>query len=285
MENILKAIEQLNLNVIEIEEVLDSYSSTVRILLLENGNKVVLKIPFTNEKLRREIHVLELLSESSFTPNLLDVWYGDEENVGAIVMSFIEGTPMKLPIEDSIAYDMGKVLATLHSIEVEKFEIDNIEDDWWESVRNRLTKWINEIDGYIPAQLMMDLKDYCFNLLHQDYSTDGPCLVHFDYRPGNLLVNNGVVVGVIDFESSRGGSACIDFTKVAQYLWSEYPNTKQVFLEGYESIRALPDFESTLPVYLIHNAIGGIAWCVRRSKLDDPFYYENLKDLKDHLGY
>lgn len=49
---------------------------------------------------------------------------------------------------------------------------------------------------------------------------------HMDFRPGNILVNGNEVAGIIDFESARGGSSEIDFTKVINrfdlcLLWKE----------------------------------------------------------------
>jgi aminoglycoside phosphotransferase (APT) family kinase protein len=38
-----------------------------------------------------------------------------------------------------------------------------------------------------------------------------PGLLHGDYRPGNILVADGSVVGIIDWESARSGPAALDF--------------------------------------------------------------------------
>lgn len=32
---------------------------------------------------------------------------------------------------------------------------------------------------------------------------DGPCVVHMDFRPGNILINDNKVTGIIDYESQR----------------------------------------------------------------------------------
>jgi aminoglycoside phosphotransferase (APT) family kinase protein len=51
--------------------------------------------------------------------------------------------------------------------------------------------------------------------------SDEPCLVHFDLRPGNVLVRDGRLVGIIDFESCRGGHASMDFFKLWQQVEPE----------------------------------------------------------------
>lgn len=81
---------------------------------------------------------------------------------------------------------------------------------------------------------------YYNDILSEYEEVDAPCLVHMDFRPGNILVDNGLnIVGLIDFESAHGGSSEIDLTKVKQYVWDVYPNTKNEmretrFKEGFE---------------------------------------------------
>ena len=113
---------------------------------------------------------------------------------------------------------------------------------------------------------------------------DGPCWTHFDFRPANVLAQGDRVTGLIDFESARGGSADLDFIKIKNRVWDVYSGTKEPFLDGYSSIRPVPDIESTLPFYALGNAFGGIAWCVRRSDTEDPFFLENLDRLKQILS-
>ena len=98
-----------------------------------------------------------------------------------------------------------------------------------------------------------------------------------------MLVQGEIITGVIDFESARSGSGDLDFVKIKEQVWDLWPDTKKPFLRGYASIRPLPDFESTLPFYDLTNAFRGIAWCVKRSKTDDPFFYENMKKLRQIL--
>lgn len=91
---------------------------------------------------------------------------------------------------------------------------------------------------------------------------------------------NGNLTGLIDFESARGGSADLDFTKVSHYVWAANPQTKPAFLAGYATIRPVPEIERTLPLYQLHNALGGVAWCVRRTNTDDPFFHENITVIR-----
>lgn len=283
MDHIKKAIDALKLNVLSIQPVEESFSSTVRILKLQNGQKVVIKIPFTRIKLFREKKVLDLLSDNPLVPNVLDVWEGDESCVGALLLSYIDGKPLVLPAVDSVIYEMGKALARLHTVKMDRFELDEVEEDWWLSVRNMIEKWVSEIENSLSEPMRFKIYKYLNENIMKLDKVGEPCLVHFDYRPGNILVREGRLVGVIDFESSRGGSAGIDFTKVSKQIWHEYPSSKNIFISGYQSIRELPNLEEVLPIYTFYNAIGGITWCVRRNKCNDSFFYENFEALESLL--
>ncbi|NIK79243.1 hypothetical protein FHS15_004401 [Paenibacillus castaneae] len=66
---------------------------------------------------------------------------------------------------------------------------------------------------------------------------DGPCIVHMDFRHGDLLVIGYKATGIIDFESARGGSSEIDFTKMNRYIWRVNPRTELPYLKDYQTIR------------------------------------------------
>lgn len=283
MDAIKRAIVALGLSVASINPVKDSYSSTVRILELESGQRLVLKIPFTKEKLLREEKALKLLADNPLVPEIIDIWYGDDHDVGALLLSYIDGEPMELPVDDALIYDMGRKLAMIHQVELDAFELSKHDRDWSASVKSKIESWISEIEASLPATLVVDIQAYLNGHITKLNKGGQPCLIHFDYRPGNILINDGKIVGIIDFENSRGGLAAIDFTKISNLFWNTYPNSKSLFLDGYKSIRKLPELETELPIYRFYHAVGGIAWCIRRGRVQDTFFDENMSILQSIL--
>ena len=69
-----EAIAHFGLDVAQMDAVEDSYSSTVRLLTLSSGERVVLKIPWVRQKLHREVAALRALAQDLPVPALLDVW-------------------------------------------------------------------------------------------------------------------------------------------------------------------------------------------------------------------
>nr|WP_245237167.1 phosphotransferase [Paenibacillus ihuae] len=106
-----------------------------------------------------------------------------------------------------------------------------------------------------------------------------------DFRPGNILVSNNKVIGIIDYESARRGSAEIDFAKINRYVWEVNPQSKPAYVEGYESIRPLPELERILPFYNFYDAFSAVAWCEKRGiEQNKHFLEESIAELQKSVG-
>jgi Ser/Thr protein kinase RdoA (MazF antagonist) len=284
---IQEAIAHFQLKVTDIQTVTESHSSTVKILTLAANEKLVLKIPFTATKLKREMAMLKILEGKLPVPRLIDSWISEEAQPGVLLLSFIPGQPLTGPITFGLAFKLGALLAGLHTNTLTHFgdEFQPVQNhSWWAQLNETFQSWQPFCARIMPSGLIEQVLDR-YNLLYSRLpAPDGPCLVHFDYRPGNVLVQGEQLTGLIDFESARGGSADLDFTKIKAYIWETFPGTKEPFLQGYTSIRPLPPIEETLLFYELYNAFGGVAWCVRRNKLTDPFLSYNLEKLKQLLA-
>lgn len=276
-------IEVFNLRVKTIEEVPESFSSNVYKLILVNDEHVILKIPYNQSKLERELQVLKELNGILPVPRVLNVYHGTQEHPGAMVLSYIDGHPITGDIDTALAYEIGQLLGKLHQVKRPYYSLAEASDAWWPSVKKRFYEWAEEcksvLDPKLHEKCILTFESMFDNLPNED----GPALIHFDFRPGNILIKNNHVCALIDFESSRGGSRDIDFTKLKVYMWDKYPQTKEATIKGYTSIRPLPEFDKTLDFYLFFNGFGGLAWCARRNKLDDPFYEENYEQIMPYI--
>ncbi|WP_308462036.1 phosphotransferase [Planococcus sp. CP5-4] len=113
---------------------------------------------------------------------------------------------------------------------------------------------------------------------------DGPSFVHMDFRPANIIVQEGRVTGMIDFESVRFGSSEIDFTKIHRDFLKGNPVLITAYQEGYTSIRPMIDLRAVLPFYRFIDAFNSIGWSQRRGmEKNFAFYKSNLGILKEIL--
>lgn len=293
MSSILNVIEKLKLNVLNIENVPESFSSDVYKLTLLSGEDVYVKIPYNKDKLFREFQMLEILKDVIPVPKVLDIWYGDESNTGALLLSAIQGVPCTENMDEKLSFQMGVYHAMLHEVKTPGYGYHSTDgfnildqNNWRLHIKNNFEKWKE------PCKELLEPALYERCILHFDgvFSAlpdpDGPCFVHMDFRPGNILVNGNKVTGIIDFESARGGSSEIDFTKINRYIWEVNPRTKSPYFEGYQTIRNMLNLEIVLPFYNFYDAFSAVVWCKNRGvERNQSFLQENIEVLKKSVSY
>ncbi|WP_454191095.1 phosphotransferase family protein [Paenibacillus sp. Marseille-Q7038] len=292
MDLVQTIIDKFNLSVLSVNNVPESFSSQVYKLTLTNGESVYAKVPYNRDKLYREYRMLEMLREVIPVPKVLDFWSGDDIISGALLLSEMKGMPCAGAINDELAFQMGVFHAKLHETKMpgygaqglDGFQFTN-ENNWRLYIRNNFEKYKEPAAEVLEGKLYekcMDHFEIAFSVLPQP---DGPCVVHMDFRPGNILINNNEVVGIIDFESARGGSSEIDFTKINRYVWEANHQSKTPYTEGYSTIRPMIDLETVLPFYDFYDAFSAVAWCENRGiEKNRAFLKENIAILHKNVS-
>lgn len=288
MDQLAYVIKKMNLHVLAVEGVPESFSSAVYRLKLSSQETVFLKIPYTTEKLVREAEALEVLRETIRVPDVLDYWEGDEEITGALLLSCIQGQPVPKKVDNKLAYDIGVNHATLHTVTpdvTKEFRgLSNVYEEWGIFLNKQFYHFAKVVEGAIPADLYdqtLELYEAWRKLLPPP---DGPCFIHRDFRPANILTSDNQVSGIIDFETARFGSTEIDFTKINRDIFLHNPGTREAYQEGYRSVRPLIDFDMILPFYRFTDAFTSLGWCRQRGlEKHQAFFDENLAILKGLL--
>ncbi|WP_018755497.1 phosphotransferase family protein [Paenibacillus terrigena] len=292
MNLIQTIIRRFNLNVLSIDNVPESFSSQVYKLDLTSGETVYAKIPYNRDKLYREYRMLEMLSEVLPVPKVLDFWSGDDFISGALLLSQIQGIPCTGNIDDELAFQIGVHHAKLHDVKMPRYGVEGIDgfqflhqNNWRLYIKNNFEKLTEPCKEVLERGLF----EKCINHFESAFSVlphpDGPCVVHMDFRPGNILTNNNEVVGIIDFESARGGSSEIDFTKLNRYVWEVNPQSRVSYKEGYSTIRPLMELETILPFYDFYDAFSAVVWCKNRGiEKNKAFLQESISVLQKSVG-
>lgn len=293
MNSIQMIIKVFNLNVLSIDNVPESFSSQVYKLNLINGGSVYAKIPYNRDKLFREYRMLEKLNEVLPVPRVLDFWSGDDAISGALLLSEIQGIPCTSVINEELAFEIGVHHAKLHEVKMPEYGVE-VKDGFQSLDQNNWRLYIKNNFEKLkePCKEILDkeLFEKCINHFERAFSVlpqpDGPCIVHMDFRPGNILINENKVVGVIDFESARGGSSEIDFTKINRYVWEVNPRSRVRYTEGYSTIRPLIDLDTILPFYDFYDAFSAVVWCKNRGiEKHNTFLKESISVLQKSIGY
>ncbi|WP_096271096.1 phosphotransferase family protein [Paucisalibacillus globulus] len=280
-----RVLKQFRLQVLSLNEVDESFSSTVYKCQLLNGRNVYIKIPYSKLKWQRELEAYEILKDRVATPVLLDVWSGDEECPGAFLLSELRGVTLSTNVSTSVAYQVGVLQASIHTIRPPKDrELTGIKDEysnWSNFIERQFNSFAKDVKDVIDERLFEQAIEKFDNMKRQLPSPDGPSFVHMDFRPANILIDGDHVSGVIDFESVRFGSTEIDFTKLYRDFLSFDNTYYHAYQEGYKSIRPLMDLEVVLPFYQFTDAFNSIGWCKRRGIEEHAkFLNENITRLK-----
>lgn len=283
-----RVIQQFGLQVISINEVEDSFSSTVYKCTLSNSENVFLKIPFSKLKYQRELEAYEILKGRVSIPVMLDYWSGDAECAGAFLLSELKGKPLTSKATPTVAYQVGVLHAEMHFTRPPANKvlrcIKNEFTNWSNFVEHQFYSFAEDVKDILDEQLYKKSIEKFEKMKQQLPSPDGPSFVHMDFRPANIIVDNDKVSGIIDFESVRFGSTEIDFTKLYRDFLSVDVNLYNAYKEGYKSIKPLMDLENVLPFYRFTDAFNSIGWCKRRGiEKNALFLEENLARLKKWL--
>jgi Ser/Thr protein kinase RdoA (MazF antagonist) len=285
---IKRVVQQFGLQILSMNEVEDSHSSTVYKCTLTNGENVFLKIPFTRLKFQRELEAYEILKGRVSVPVLMDYWSGDEECTGAFLLSELKGKPLTSKASEKVAYQVGILQAEMHLIRPPADKvltgIKNEYHNWSDFIEHQFYSFAEDVKEILDVALYEKAIDTYEEMKQRLPSPDGPSFVHMDFRPANIIVNEDKVSGIIDFESVRFGSTEIDFTKLYRDFLSYDVRLYHSFQEGYKSIRPLIDLEKILPFYQFTDAFNSVGWCKRRGiEKNRLFLEQNLEKLKKWL--
>lgn len=288
MEQLGQIIKKLKINVLSIEDVPNSFSSTVYRVEQINKEVVYLKIPYSKLKLIREYEAIEILSEALPVPRLLEIWEGDDNIPGAMLLSEMKGQPITGNVSEVLAYDIGVHHAKMHNVtpqEGNSFkEISNVYEQWSTFMKSHFYGFAEDVKEVIPEDLLKKSIELFEEQRKCLPHSDGPSFIHMDFRPANIIIQDNQVSGIIDFESARFGSTEMDFTKINRDIFTKNSGTLEAYKKGYQSIRPLIDLEVILPFYRFTDAFNSLGWCKRRGiEKHQQFFDENFVILKSIL--
>jgi len=283
-----QVLKQFRLEVVTVNEVEDSFSSTVYKCTLMNGDTVFVKIPYTRVKYERELAAYEILAGHVSIPKLLDHWAGDDKCPGALLLSELKGKSLSATASPEIAYQIGAMQASMHQIKPSNKTalgaIQNEFPNWHEFIERQFYSFAEDAKEVLDEDLYMASLRKFEQMKLELPAPDGPSFVHMDFRQANIIVEEGQVSGIIDFESVRFGSTEIDFTKIYRDFLSTNSSLSDSFQMGYNSIRPMIDLRAVLPFYRFVDAFNSIGWSQRRGlEKNFAFYEANLRILKEML--
>jgi aminoglycoside phosphotransferase (APT) family kinase protein len=202
-------------------------------------------------------------------PKIIQLIEPEKEMDGAVLMECVYGNLLKAEaVTSALALEVGSLLARIHLEQTEGY--GDLTDPVHLSLDPRISfamkfeEGLEECKGHLPDSLLKICRSHFDKDIDLLLSTDGPCIIHRDFRPGNVIIDQGKIQGIIDWSSARGGFAEEDFCPLKFGEWSDHSSCKDAFLDGYAKIRKVPDYDNILPLLRLSRAIGAIGFTVKR---------------------
>ncbi len=247
----------------------DALSAIVYEVLYNNDETYILKIPFSNARWKRELFCLKLLQDLLPVAKIVREFTPIGAFPGAILMTKFNGLPIKEEeLTTELVFAIGEYLAKLHTIKIDCYQDFANSDKTINTPTSILEEYfqesLTECKLIVSHELLAKSEQVFQKLLPNASDLDGPSIIHRDYRPGNILMNNKqTIIGIIDFENAMGGFTQDDFSRMEIMMWTKYPKLRIPFLEGYNSIRKLPNLDF-LPLLKVCKLLGAIGFTVVR---------------------
>jgi len=157
------------------------------------------------------------------------------------IYEWVEGVPLWEKPEAQLYPLAGQTLARIHQIQfvafyADFFSIGERPVSWRERYRSALDKEIAAAQNHLPRTLVDALRV----LTVPPSIPVAPCLVHNDFAPGNILVRDGAIAAVIDWDNAVIDVPHLDFVKMKYWTAKNAkgelghdPGLFSAFVSGY----------------------------------------------------
>jgi aminoglycoside phosphotransferase (APT) family kinase protein len=216
--------------------------------LLDYGtDKFVLRL-FSggSEIAEREVAVLGMARKAGIkVPKVID-FAVDSPEPGAL-LEFVSGTLLSKVLESrdldiSIVFSsVGEELGRIHSLRFPKagtFSNDGGVREFGDFCDAGLKYLHDFLNGRAGERLGPRLTEALLSLVNKDWhlvrdNFRGAALVHCDFNPKNILIRDGKVAGVLDWEFSIAGDPLIDLGNFFRFIDDYTDKEREMFLNSY----------------------------------------------------
>lgn len=270
----------------------DAMVAVVYKITQSNNVEFILKICERPNDYFREKYFLKFFADKLPVPRIIQLVEPEANSHGAILMEYLPGRLLKtVDFTDALAYEMGSLLAHIHINRVAGYgdliQPQGLISDPGIHFTLKFEEGLEECSNHLPKAMLEQCRRYYDSHLSLLDSVDGPCMIHRDFRSGNMIVHDGKIRGIIDWSSGRASFAEDDFCPMEHGEWPSDPSSRRAFLSGYASVRPVPNYKVIMPFLRLNRAIATIGFTVKRgtwaSTNARPYQY-NRRFLEEFLS-
>jgi len=255
-----------------------------------NDEQLVLKVCDRPNDYFREAYFLQHFAGTLPVPKIIQCVEPTTDVHGAILMECLSGTLLKSEnFTDLLAAEIGRCLAIIHSNRLPGYgdPIGHLSSDPKTYFTLKFEEGLEECSHHLPLNLIKHSRLYFKKYLDLLKLVDGPCIVHRDFRPGNLMVHDGKLQGIIDWAGARASFAEEDFCSIEHGEWTNNLHFKKALLAAYATIRPVPHYNRLMPFLRLNKAIATLGFTIKRGTWNNssaPLYQYNLQFLEALIG-
>ncbi len=229
-----------------------------------NGETYLLRIsPMDQqERKRREFENMQRLAQLGI-PMCLSVELGTSMDGIYSIQSWIDGVDAEeaiMAMDEAAQYhyglDAGRILSKIHTIPAPLDAPD------WETRFN--AKIDRKIAMYENCGLKYEHGQAFLNYLAQNrhlLKNRLQCWQHGDYHIGNMMINRGGNLIIIDFEKQDVGDPWEEFNRIV-WCAQAAPAFASGMVDGYFDGNVPMDFWKLLALYVSSNTLGSLPWAI-----------------------
>jgi Ser/Thr protein kinase RdoA (MazF antagonist) len=249
---------------LEIEDLAPMDGGTVHHLYelrASDGRAYVLKL-YRGElswKLDKETYLLDLVHRrlSIPVPEIVHT------KPAVLVMTRLPGGPARFTEDDPVAVSrqLGALLRELHTIELDGFGY--IETRVTNPVQTNLEYMRRRVEAKLrngPPHLREPIARYVADRESAFAGCETAVLCHNDAHDANVLVENGRITGLIDWENAVAADPVFDLAKSWAFSDGRSEETLDALADGYGPLR--PDWREALDLYVIDHLLELWVWFV-----------------------
>jgi Ser/Thr protein kinase RdoA (MazF antagonist) len=230
---------------------------------------------------------------TSFTDGVKDF-----ESSHYVIVEDLPGEAITKVTDSSITERAGRYLALIHNSK-------SFEKEGWIEWENGEPEVLGFEEGSLQArvkQLMQERLEFCreydmmwlaeiiekFLQRHADKLPEDfkPVFVHHDFNPGNTLVENGEITGILDLDYAHSSHSHRDLAKAANKFWLRGGDRGTLY-KGYEKERELENFEDNRDLYLLESLVDELVSMIEHEHMtpdECEKYEEELLRLEQKIS-
>ncbi|MBK3493539.1 phosphotransferase [Viridibacillus sp. YIM B01967] len=240
----------------EIKFISNGVNNAVFLIREKNLGMLAIRTPWRTEgnlndinlsgmiSLKKEATICEHCHKYILVPKVHKLYLGEEINF--LVSDFVSGDAKEIP-----SYDVGKLTSKIHKIPLDDLSIiDQKERTLTNIISHRITERVHSLSKLINNSIIIPSSEEMEAILNSSQTENS--LLHLDVRPPNLIRENGIIKGIIDWDNAYIGNPIMELMRISE----SKELIEEEFLKGYDDVDIIENTDEVIQsIYRLDTAL------------------------------